>query len=111
VDVEVEHGLPRSTPAGIEQVDAVGAEPLGRAPGQPLRGCRTGREVLVGTTRACPRVAGLMSMNATVRSSSSTIVEGSSPATILQNRQSASGGTAREITRSGSGFGPAPRMD
>ena len=41
-----------------------------------------------GTTSACPRVAGLMSMKAIVRSSSSTIVAGSSPATILQKMQS-----------------------
>src|SRR4051794_23402075 len=40
-----------------------------------------------GTTSACPRVAGLMSMKATVRSSSSTTVDGSSPATILQKMQ------------------------
>ena len=37
-----------------------------------------------------PRVAGLMSMNATVRSSSATICAGSSPATILQKMQSGS---------------------
>src|SRR4051795_5239060 len=43
-----------------------------------------------GTTRAWPRVAGLMSMNATVRSSSATIVPGNSPATILQKMQSGS---------------------
>src|SRR3954465_2506645 len=40
-----------------------------------------------GTTSACPRVAGLMSMNATVRSSSSTIVDGRAPGTILQKMQ------------------------
>jgi hypothetical protein len=38
-------------------------------------------------TRAWPRVAGLMSMNASVRSSSSTIVAGRSPLTILQKMQ------------------------
>src|SRR3954447_6245227 len=43
-----------------------------------------------GITSRCPFVAGLMSMNATVRSSSSTRVDGISPATILQNRQSGS---------------------
>src|SRR5919108_5313987 len=43
-----------------------------------------------GTTSRCPFVAGLMSMKATVRSSSSTRVDGISPATILQNRQSGS---------------------
>src|SRR4051794_39564374 len=37
-----------------------------------------------------PRVAGLMSMKAIVRSSSWTLVAGISPATILQNRQSGS---------------------
>ncbi len=41
-----------------------------------------------GTTRAWPRVAGLMSMNATVRSSESRIWPGMSPATMPQNRQS-----------------------
>src|SRR5947207_13313914 len=39
-------------------------------------------------TSAWPRVAGLMSMNATVRSSESTIVAGASPATIEQKMQS-----------------------
>src|SRR3954451_13910616 len=43
-----------------------------------------------GTTSRCPRVAGLMSMKATVRSSSATLVPGISPATILQKRQSGS---------------------
>ena len=43
-----------------------------------------------GITSRWPRVAGLMSMNAIVRSSSCTRVEGTSPATILQNRQSGS---------------------
>src|SRR3954467_11187017 len=43
-----------------------------------------------GTTSAWPRVAGLMSMNVTVRSSEATIVAGISPATILQKRQSGS---------------------
>src|SRR5688572_6584552 len=39
-------------------------------------------------TRACPRVHGLMSMNAIVCSSSWTISEGISPAAILQKMQS-----------------------
>ena len=43
-----------------------------------------------GITSRWPRVAGLMSMNAIVRSSSCTRVDGTSPATILQNRQSGS---------------------
>ena len=43
-----------------------------------------------GITSRWPRVPGLMSMNAIVRSSSWTRVEGTSPATILQNRQSGS---------------------
>ena len=43
-----------------------------------------------GTTSAWPRVAGAMSRKATVRSSSSTILEGSSPARILQKMQSGS---------------------
>src|SRR5436190_5547875 len=53
------------------------------------------RECSRGTTRRWPRVAGLMSMNATVRSSSATLVAGISPATILQNRQSGSRATGR----------------
>src|SRR6201991_5368938 len=43
-----------------------------------------------GITSRWPRVPGLMSMNAIVRSSSYTRVDGMSPATILQNRQSGS---------------------
>src|SRR5919106_4642933 len=39
-------------------------------------------------TSAWPRVHGLMSMNATVCSSSWTVSDGSSPATILQKMQS-----------------------
>ena len=50
-------------------------------------------------TSAWPRVAGLMSMNAMVRSSSSTIVAGSSPATILQKMQSGSRAMAAEPNR------------
>src|SRR4051812_31842013 len=53
------------------------------------------RECSRGTTSRWPRVAGLMSMKATVRSSSSTLVAGTSPATILQNRQSGSLATRR----------------
>ena len=72
-----------------------------RGPCQPLRR-RHGGEVLgvdlqqirwsgrAGSPAAWPRVAGLMSMKATVRSSSSTRCDGISPATILQNRQSGS---------------------
>src|SRR3954447_2109828 len=48
-----------------------------------------------GTTSRWPRVAGLMSMKATVRSSSATLVPATSPETILQNRQSGSGGMRR----------------
>src|SRR3954470_9211197 len=47
-----------------------------------------------GMTSRCPRVAGLMSMKAIVRSSSCTRVDGTSPATILQNRQSGSAAIA-----------------
>src|SRR6478735_5764111 len=50
-----------------------------------------------------PRVAGLMSMKATVRSSSCTLVAGISPATILQNRQS---GSAIAAERIAVGFAP-----
>ena len=45
-------------------------------------------EWLRGITSAWPRVHGLMSMKATVCSSSSTRADGSSPATILQKMQS-----------------------
>src|SRR5450759_5687585 len=47
-----------------------------------------------GITSACPRLAGLMSMKAIVRSSSSTIVAGISFARILQKRQSGSASDA-----------------
>src|SRR3954447_17071516 len=49
-------------------------------------------ECALGMTSACPRVHGLMSMKASVRSSSSIFVEGSSPATILQKMQSSAMG-------------------
>src|SRR4051794_3379044 len=42
----------------------------------------------LGMTSACPQVAGLMSMKASVCSSSSTLMAGTSPATILQKMQS-----------------------
>src|SRR3954447_18751614 len=45
-------------------------------------------ECALGITSAWPRVHGLMSMKASVRSSSSIFVAGSSPATILQKMQS-----------------------
>jgi hypothetical protein len=45
-------------------------------------------ECFLGTTRAWPRVAGLMSMKATVCSSESTTWAGTSPATMPQNRHS-----------------------
>src|SRR3954447_12265783 len=48
----------------------------------------TSVECALGITSACPRVHGLMSMKAMVRSSSSIFVAGSSPATILQKMQS-----------------------
>src|SRR5215212_10011310 len=48
------------------------------------------RECSLGITSECPRVHGLMSMKASVLSSSSILCEGMSPATILQNRQSGS---------------------
>src|SRR3954449_8912874 len=48
----------------------------------------TSVECALGITSACPRVHGLMSMKASVRSSSSIFVAGSSPATILQKMQS-----------------------
>jgi hypothetical protein len=45
-----------------------------------------------GTTRMCVGARGTMSRKATTRSSSWTFVDGIVPATILQNRQSASVG-------------------
>src|SRR4051794_14671794 len=51
---------------------------------------RRSRACSRGTTSRWPRVAGLMSMNETVRSSESTFVAGISPATILQKRHSGS---------------------
>src|SRR3954447_16955836 len=48
------------------------------------------REWFFGITSEWPRVHGLMSMNASVLSSSSILCEGISPATILQKRQSGS---------------------
>src|SRR6476659_5105606 len=44
-----------------------------------------------GITSTCPTVAGKMSMIAIVSASSCTLVEGSSPAMIRQNRQSCMG--------------------
>src|SRR5204862_1982929 len=58
-------------------------------------------------TSACPRVAGAMSMKAIVRSSSSTIVAGSSPARILQKMQS--GSDIGESLLAGAAALPAPR--
>src|SRR3954469_22892262 len=48
------------------------------------------REWALGITNECPRVHGLMSMKASVLSSSSILCEGISPATILQKMQSGS---------------------
>src|SRR3954467_10848090 len=48
------------------------------------------RECSLGITSAWPRVHGLMSMKASVLSSSSILCDGISPATILQKRQSGS---------------------
>ena len=103
VHVEVEDRLPGRRAARVQQVDPVGAEPLGdtRAASrcaatatrrQVLRvGLEQIRDVrLRGTTSAWPRVAGLMSMNATVLVLGNDLPRGSSPATILQNRQSGS---------------------
>src|SRR3954454_14861480 len=56
---------------------------------------RRSRACSRGTTSRWPRVAGLMSMNETVRSSESTWVDGTSPATILQKRHSGSGAMRR----------------
>src|SRR6185437_15653386 len=46
VDVEVEHGLPRRGTAGVQQVDAVGAQMLARTPREALRAENRGLEVL-----------------------------------------------------------------
>src|SRR3954454_10871117 len=48
------------------------------------------REWAFGITSECPRVHGLMSMKASVLSSSSILCDGMSPATILQKMQSGS---------------------
>src|SRR4051794_33564263 len=56
-------------------------------------------ECVRGTTSAWPRVAGFMSMNATVCSSESTICAGTSPATIPQKRQSLPSTAAQLICR------------
>ena len=56
--------------------------------------------MLRGITSAWPRVAGLMSMKEIVRSSSSTFVAGSSPATILQKMQSGSVAMRRRLPAS-----------
>src|SRR3954464_12127093 len=48
------------------------------------------RECSFGITSTWPRVHGLMSMKASVLSSSSILCDGISPATILQKRQSGS---------------------
>ena len=50
-----------------------------------------------GITTTCPRVAGLMSMTVTVRSSESTTSPGISPAITLQKMQSGSR-TARKLS-------------
>src|ERR1700724_2499450 len=72
-----------------------------------ITACRSSAEALSrsatcsrGTTNACPRVAGAMSRKATVCSSSSTTLDGSSPARILQKMQSGSRiGTAHRLVR------------
>src|SRR4051795_3198791 len=64
-----------------------------------------------GTTSAWPRVAGAMSMNASVRSSSSTTVAGRSPATIRQNRARAgSGGPPATIRQNRQSAGSSSAM-
>ena len=50
-------------------------------------------------TTTCPRVAGLMSITATVRSSASTISLGMSPASTLQKMQSFGHGRPKDIHR------------
>ena len=113
VEVEVEDRLPGGRPAGVEDVEAVGLERLvhPRAPAGGRRAsCARGprrrspsgrRECARGTTSAWPRVAGLMSMKATVCSSESTICAGTSPATIPQKRQSLAIGARQPISAAG----------
>src|SRR3954447_24955104 len=67
---------------------------------------RRSRACARGTTSRCPRVAGLMSMKATVRSSSATLVPGISPATILQKRQSGSRAMRRARLIRSAAMGP-----
>ena len=99
--MEVKDRLPRRRAAGVQEVHAVGAERVLGARGE-ARGGGARRQVLLADRQQIARVltgdhervparGRLMSMNETVRSSSATIVAGSSPATILQNRQSGSG--------------------
>ena len=110
VEVEVEDRLPGGGAAGVEDVEAVGLERLLHPRGEAAGGERCVRlEVLVGDLEQVrrvrragspargPRVAGLMSMNATVCSSESTISPGTSPATIPQKRQSRSAIAAADL--------------
>ena len=98
----MEDGLPGGRAAGVDDVEALRV--------RACRACRSAsrwRAAIVcsrssseisirsaewrrGITSAWPRVAGLMSMKATVCSSESTISAGASPATIAQKMQSAS---------------------
>jgi hypothetical protein len=89
VDVEVEDRLPRRCAARVDEVDAVCAERLLGARGEPLGGRGNRGEVLLADLEQVGRV--LARDDERVRSSSPTTVAGSSPATILQNRQSGSG--------------------
>ena len=88
VHVEVEDGLPCRAAARVERLTPSAPSALAHRAAQPLRGdarpprrSSPGDLVQVaacsrGITSAWPRVAGLMSMKATVRSSSSTLVRG-----------------------------------
>ena len=46
--MEVEHRLPGGGAAGVQEVDAVGAQPLAEPPRQPLGGVERGGQVLGG---------------------------------------------------------------
>ena len=68
---------------------------VGRARGPRRRSPSGRRSARAARPARGPRVAGLMSMNATVCSSESTICAGTSPATMPQNRQSLAGSSRR----------------
>ncbi len=99
VEVQVEHRLPRRSAARLQHVTPAAPRSsyarrasscATRAHAATSSGSAVSRSSVCSreTTRQWPRVAGAMSMKATVRASACTISAGISPATILQKRQS-----------------------